>query len=78
MTIASYILACAFWLLAALALVLLAAFVYCEVQYYHWNKQDRETNKLSEELTEQIAEQTKKMLEYLENKIEEKIENSSK
>lgn len=78
MTIASYILACAFWLLAALAFITLVAFVYVEVQYYHWNKQDRETNKLSEELTEQIAEQTREMLEYLESKIEDKIENSSK
>ena len=56
MTLAGYILACAFWLLAALALVLLAAFVYCEVQYYHWNKQDRDNQDLVKILIEQIEE----------------------
>ena len=56
MTIAGYILACLFWFLAAFALVLLAAFVYVEVQYYHWNKQDRENQELVKILIEQIEE----------------------
>lgn len=65
MTLASYILACAFWLLAALGIVTLMAFVYVEVQYYHWNKEEREHDRLVEELSKHIAE-----------KIEETRENS--
>lgn len=50
------ILAIDFWAIAAIALVLFAAWVYVEVQYYHWNKQERESNQLVKELSERIAE----------------------
>lgn len=63
MTLASYILACAFWLLAALGIVTLMAFVYVEVQYYHWNKQERESKQLVKELSERIAETVKEVKE---------------
>lgn len=50
------ILAIGFWAIAAVALVLFAAWVYVEVQYYHWNKQERESDQLVKELSELIAE----------------------
>ncbi len=50
------ILAIGFWAIAAVALVVLCAFVYVEVQYYHWNKQERESEQLVKELSERIAE----------------------
>lgn len=50
------ILAIGFWAIAAVALVLFAAWVYVEVQYYHWNKQERNSEQLVKELSERIAE----------------------
>lgn len=50
------VLAIGFWAIAAVALVLFAAWVYVEVQYYHWNKQERESDQLVKELSERIAE----------------------
>ena len=50
------VLAIGFWSIAAVALVMLCAFVYVEVQYYHWNKQERESDQLVKELSERIAE----------------------
>lgn len=50
------VLAIGFWAIAAVALVVLCAFVYVEVQYYHWNKQERESDQLVKELSERIAE----------------------
>ena len=50
------VLAIGFWAIAAVALVVLCAFVYVEVQYYHWNKQERESEQLVKELSERIAE----------------------
>lgn len=50
------ILAIGFWAIAAIALVLFAAWIYVEVQYYHWNKQEHESDQLVKELSERIAE----------------------
>lgn len=50
------VLAIGFWAIAAVALVLFAAWVYVEVQYYHWNKQERESEQLVKKLSERIAE----------------------
>lgn len=64
------ILAIGFWVLAAIAIVLFAAWVYVEVQYYHWNKQERESDQLVKELSERIAEkieETQKSLDENEN-----------
>ena len=64
------ILAIGFWAIAAIALVLFAAWVYVEVQYYHWNKQERESDQLVKELSERIAEkieETQKSLDENEN-----------
>lgn len=64
------ILAIGFWAIAAIALVLFAAWVYVEVQYYHWNKQERESNQLVKEISERIAEkieETQKSLDENEN-----------
>ena len=57
------ILAIGFWAIAAVALVVLCAFVYVEVQYYHWNKQERESDQLVKELSERIAETVKEVKE---------------
>ena len=57
------VLAIGFWALAAVALVVLCAFVYVEVQYYHWNKQERESEQLVKELSERIAETVKEVKE---------------
>lgn len=64
------VLAIGFWAIAAVALVLFAAWVYVEVQYYHWNKQERESDQLVKELSERIAEkieETKKSSDENEN-----------
>ena len=69
MTLASYILACAFWLLAALGIVTLMAFVYVEVQYYHWNKEEREQDQLVKELSKRIAEKIEESKNELSNSL---------
>ena len=78
MNTACFVLAICFWVLAALALVLFAAWVYVEVQYYHWNKTDREAEHLAEDLTRQVVENSANMLEHLERQIEEKFEELQK
>ena len=55
MTIACYVLAVCFWVLAAIAIVLLGAFVYVQVQYYHWDKEEREANKLAVMIAEELS-----------------------
>lgn len=57
------VLAIGFWAIAAVALVVLCAFVYVEIQYYHWNKQERESDQLVKELSERIAETVKEVKE---------------
>ena len=66
------ILAIDFWAIAAIALVLFAAWVYVEVQYYHWNKQERESNQLVKELSERIAEK----IEEAQKSLDENENNS--
>lgn len=69
-SILASILAIGFWAIAAIALVVLCAFVYVEVQYYHWNKQERESDQLVKELSERIAEkieETQKSSDETEN-----------
>lgn len=56
MNMPCFILAICFWVLAAIALVLFAAWVYVEVQYYHWNKIDRENEQMVQYLMKQIEE----------------------
>ena len=63
MNMPCFVLAVCFWVLAAIALVLFAAWVYVEVQYYHWNKIDRENEQ---------------MVQYLMKQIEEKFEDLQK
>ena len=71
-TVLASILAIGFWAIAAVALVLFAAWVYVEVQYYHWNKQERESNQLVKELSERIAEK----IEETEKSSDENENNS--
>ena len=53
------ILVIGFLALATVAIVLLAAFTYVEVQYYHWNKEERANTKLVDKLSEKITEKMK-------------------
>lgn len=55
MTIACYVLAVCFWVLAALCFVVLSAFVYVQVQYYHWDKEDREAGKLAAMIAKELS-----------------------
>lgn len=64
MNMPCFMLAVCFWVLAAIALVLFAAWVYVEVQYYHWNKIDRENEQIVQYLVKQIEEK----FEELQNK----------
>lgn len=56
MNMPCFVLAICFWVLAAIAIVLFAAWVYVEVQYYHWNKIDRENEQMVQYLMKQIEE----------------------
>lgn len=55
MTIACYVLAVCFWVLAALCFVSLSAFVYVQVQYYRWDKEEREASKLAVMIAEELS-----------------------
>lgn len=50
------IMAIMFWTLSALGIVTLMAWVYCQVQYYKWDKEDRIKNELAEKISEQVGE----------------------
>ena len=55
MTMACYVLAVCFWVLAALCFVSLSAFVYVQVQYYRWDKEEREAKKLAAMIAEELS-----------------------
>lgn len=55
MTLACYVLAVCFWVLAALCFVSLSAFVYVQVQYYRWDKEEREARKLAAMIAEELS-----------------------
>lgn len=55
MTIACYVLAVCFWVLAALCFVSLSAFVYVQVQYYRWDKEEREARKMAAMIAEELS-----------------------
>lgn len=61
MNMPCFVLAVCFWVLAAIAIVLFAAWVYVEVQYYHWNKIDRENEQMVQYLMKQIEEKFKEL-----------------
>ncbi|MBR2680497.1 MAG: hypothetical protein IKE23_07060 [Exiguobacterium sp.] len=64
-----FVLAICFWVLAAIAIILFAAWVYVEVQYYHWNKIDRENEQIVQYLVKQIEEK----FEELQNELSDSI-----
>lgn len=55
MTIACYTLAVCFWILAALCFVSLSAFVYVQVQYYRWDKEEHEARKMAAMIAEELS-----------------------
>ena len=60
------ILGIGFWVIAALAIVTLMAYVYVVVQYYHWDKQDRERNSIVQEISDRVTEKMKEVKENAE------------
>ena len=69
MNMPCFVLAVCFWVLAAIAIVLFAAWVYVEMQYYHWNKTDRENEQMVQYLVKQIEEK----FEELQNELSDSI-----
>ena len=69
MNIPCFMLAVCFWVLAAIAIVLFAAWVYVEVQYYHWNKTDRENEQMVQYLVKQVEEK----FEELKNELSDSL-----
>lgn len=69
MNIPCFVLAICFWVLAAIAIVLFAAWVYVEVQYYHWNKIDRENEQMVQYLVKQIEEKFEKLQNELSDSV---------
>lgn len=69
MNLPCFVLAICFWVLAAIALVLFAAWVYVEMQYYHWNKIDRENEQMVQYLVKQIEEK----FEELQNELSDSV-----
>lgn len=49
------IMAIMFWTLSTLGIVTLMAWVYCQVQYYKWDKEDRIKNELAEKISKQVG-----------------------
>ena len=69
MNMPCFVLAICFWVLAAISLVLFAAWVYVETQYYHWNKIDRENEQMVQYLVKQIEEK----FEELKNELSDSL-----
>lgn len=49
-----YVLSIFFWVACALWIVLAAAYVYIKVNYYRWDKEDREFNKI-DDIVQQLS-----------------------
>lgn len=45
-----------FWSLCAIGIVTFMAWVYCQIQYYKWDKEDRIKEELAEKIGEQVGE----------------------
>ena len=69
MNMPCFVLAICFWVLAAILLVLFAAWVYVEMQYYHWNKIDRE----NEQMVQYIVKQIEEKFEELKNELSDSL-----
>lgn len=61
-----------FWVLAALALVVGMAYVYVELQYYKWSKEQREKDGIVKEIQEAV----KKAIEEIDEEQYEEELNS--
>ena len=69
MNMPCFVLAVCFWILAAIAIVLFAAWVYVEVQYYHWNKIDRENEQMVQYLVKQVEEKFEELKDELSDSV---------
>lgn len=69
MNMPCFVLAVCFWVLGAIAIVLFAAWVYVEVQYYHWNKIDRENEQMVQYLVKQVEEKFEELKDELSNSV---------
>ena len=68
------IMAIMFWVLSALGIVSLMAWVYCQVQYYKWDKEDRLKESIVDMMKEAIKEVHEAYKNYDENKADEQYE----
>lgn len=71
---AMVILAIFFWVLLASAIILLGAWIYIQLMYYHWEKQDREQCNLVETVTQAVND---KLSEVSQERDSQEIENNS-
>lgn len=69
MNMPCFVLAICFWVLGAIAIVLFTAWVYVEVQYYHWNKIDRENEQMVQYLVKQVEEKFEELKDELSNSV---------
>ena len=45
-----------FWVLCAAAIILSGAWMYIQLMYYHWDKQDRERENVVQQIVETVNE----------------------
>lgn len=54
MYIAWIIVAIFFWVLCAIGIIMGMAYIFIQIQYYHWDKEERNKNAIVKELTEKV------------------------
>lgn len=68
------IMAIMFWVLSALGIVSLMVWVYCQVQYYKWDKEDRMKESIVDLIKEAIKEVHEGYKNYNPNEKDEQYE----
>lgn len=63
-----------FWVLTALGIVSLMAWVYCQIQYYKWDKEDRMKESIIDLIKEAIKDVHEAYKNYDPNAIDEQYE----
>lgn len=63
-----------FWVLSAMGIVSLMAWVYCQVQYYKWDKEDRMKESIVDLIKEAIKEVHEAYKNYNPNEKDEQYE----
>ena len=71
---AMMILAIFFWVLLAAAIILLGAWIYIQLMYYHWAKLDRQQYNLVETVAQAV---NVKLCEVSQERDSQEVENNS-